>query len=98
METFYVTKKVRCKLKEEDQCFEVGDFNVTFYFDPYKGGDSNEYYMMQIQKFNGNSVIKENTLYVKKTEKETYPKMWEMLHDKSYLGFLLNKKKYTILV
>ena len=94
METFYVNKLVKQKFREEDQSFEVDDYNVSFYVNPYKGSDGNEYYLLQIHKFKGAFVDKTNELYVEKTEKETYPKMWEKLHIKSNLWTLVNMPRY----
>ena len=92
METFYVTKKVRCKLKEEDQCFEVGDYNVGFYWDPYLG-KGKEYYGLKIEKFIGDTVIADKWLYVLKENQNTYPNAWEKLHDELVLSQLIRKAK-----
>lgn len=82
------------KIKESDQCFLVGDFNVYFYFDPYNGNDA-EYYGCELIKFNGNAVLKRVWLYFRKESETTYQKIWERLHDESLLEKLINRREYT---
>ena len=78
----YVTKYVpqRRKLREEDQIFEVGKYNIAFYFDTYKEGDR-EYYLLKIEQFEGDKFIKSRTLYILNEIENSYGEMWESLHN-----------------
>ena len=89
MDSFYIEKTVRVKVKEEDQFFMVGDYNVTFYGDPYLGNNGKEYYALEIIKFDGDTEIARNWLYVPRVNKRTYPDVWEKLHDESRLTALM---------
>ena len=93
MDNFYIEKLVRkrVKIKEEDQFFMVGDFNVTFYGDPYLGNNGNEFYALEIIKFDGDTEIARNWLYVPKVNKATYPEAWKKLHDASRLEALMKR-------
>lgn len=78
----YITEYVpkRRKLREEDQVFEVGKYNVNFYFDPYKDGDR-DFFLLKIEEFEGDTFVKSRTLYVLKETEDSYGEMWMGLHN-----------------
>lgn len=89
MDNIYLTKTVRVKMKEEDQFFMVGDYDVNFYRDPYldKG---KEYYGLEIAQFEGNwQVGCRKWLYVPKESETTYSTTWEKLHNENRLAELM---------
>lgn len=90
MGNIYITKKVR--LREEDQFFMYGDYNVTFYWDPYIS-NGKEYYGLRIDSFDGDTPVAENWLYVPKVKENTYSDTWEKLHDKLVLSQLIRKPR-----
>lgn len=78
----YVTKYVpqRKRLTEEDQVFEVGKYNIAFYFDTYNDHGL-DYYLLKIEEFEGDTFIKSRTLYVLKETEDSYGEMWMGLHN-----------------
>lgn len=89
----YVTELVerKRKLKEEDQGFYVGDFNVDFYWDEYTDKASGEeFYLLIISEFKGDEFIQKKCLYIHKENEETYGKAWQNLHDEGMLKLLMN--------
>lgn len=94
METFYVNKMVKSKLTEEDQSFSVGKYEITLYMDAYLS-NGKEFYLLDIHEFNeDDDVVDSKNLYVVRTERETYPKAWECLHNENYVASLMNRKWY----
>ena len=88
-----ITTRTKRKLRETDQAFQVGDYNINFYMDAYldKG---KEYYLAEVIKFSGNEVIKQNFVYVTKRNKETYGAFWEKFHEEKFLDAVINFPKY----
>ena len=82
----------RRKLRESDQVFEVGKYNVVFYFDEYKDGDS-EYYLLHIYEFDGDTHIGSRRLYVFKENEDTYGEMWKSLHNETRVDELYANTK-----
>lgn len=79
----YITEYIprRRKLKEEDQCFFTGKYNITFYYDPYLDQTTGkEYYLLLIDEFDGDSHIKKRSLYVENSREDDYAEMWNGLH------------------
>lgn len=88
MNNLYVTKMVKAKLKEEDQVFEVGNYNV--YFDMGEVHDNGEiYHSLFISEFIGDREINRKRFYVRKYSEQSYPKNWEKLHDESWIRWLM---------
>lgn len=82
------------ELQEEDQCFEVEDFNVTLYFDIYHEKEK-EFFMVQLFQFDGDIPKADNSLYIRKDNEETCGKAWTKLHHRETLKKLMKCKKYT---
>ena len=88
----YITEtiEIRRKLKEQDQMFYVGDYNVDFYFDEYLDHASGkEFYLLIISEFNGDELVKKKSLYIHKEDEETYSRAWQNLHDEGMLKLLM---------
>lgn len=87
---FYIEKVIKVKMREEDQFFEIGDYNVGFYWDEYLGNNGNELYAIDLDKFDGDKRIAHKWLYVRKVNDETYPTVWARLHKETLLNKLIN--------
>lgn len=82
------------ELTENDQVFEVDDFNVCMYFDTHHD-DGKEYYLLQLQQFDGNDILQSNSLYILKESEDTCGQVWEKLHNRDVLCSLVRQKKYA---
>jgi hypothetical protein len=93
---FYIEKVIKVKMREEDQFFEIGDYNVGFYWDEYLGKNGNEFYAIGLDKFDGDKLIAHKWLYVRKVNDETYPTVWARLHKETLLNELINRADNSV--
>lgn len=85
------------KVKEEDQFFMVGDYNVNLYMDT-NHDSGKEYHLLTIEKFNDNDCIDKKSLYVLKHNDNAYCVAWAALHDEGLLDDLITRRNYTRLI
>ena len=93
----YIEETRRRKFVEADQFFIVGDYNVTFYVDPYLS-NGKEWYGVEIIRFDGQKEINRNWLYIQKLYDQTYPLAWKKLHREDLLRKLINYENNSRIV
>lgn len=98
----YITETItrRRKLREEDQFFMVGRFNVTFNMDETCGKKC-RYYLVNIVEFDGIETtarpLDNRFLYIVKENENTYTDVWQMLHNADIVNRLMCNLDNTII-